>query len=102
MLTSVIFVMDYVQLDFDGPRLTAVTLPTVEVEGVRLKFGQPGYRDALCERIEHTVVRADAIADESLRIEFDDRSVIGVSLRPEDYRAAEAALLRADSKLAIW
>jgi hypothetical protein len=50
-LSAVTFVRDYVQLHFDGPTISAFTLPTVTVRGKTIAFADPGYRDALCARI---------------------------------------------------
>lgn len=93
-LTTVIFVLDYVQLQFsNGSTLTALTWPSVDVGGTVLGYGKPNYRDALCERIAKTVRAGSVVEGEFLSVEFDDNSVISVSLRPEDYSAAEAAVL---------
>lgn len=91
-LSAVVFVQDYVQLQFDGPVITAVTVPTVTEAEVTFRWGMPRYRDMLCERIGKTVCVASVIEGEEVRVEFDDASIISVSLRPENYRAAEAVL----------
>lgn len=101
-LSSVTFVMDYVQLDFDGAQLTTVTVPVVEVGGSRFTWDTPGYRDRLCERIAEKVRSAEVKQGEDLRIEFESSASVTVSLRPEDYRTAEAALFRVDSELWVW
>jgi hypothetical protein len=46
-MDSVIFVMDYVQFTFNGPRLSAFVLPTIERDGMVFRWGDPGYRDVL-------------------------------------------------------
>lgn len=91
-LSSVEFVQDYLQLRFDGPCLTAVTHPKVYVENTWFVWGTPGYRDRLCERIGKMVSTASVVESQAICIEFDDKSCIAISLRPEDYRAAEAAI----------
>ena len=99
-LSSVEFVQDYLQLRFDGPTLTAVTLPTVEVGGREIQWGDPGYRDELCARIARKVVSARIRAADLLRIVFDDGATVKVSLRDEDRRAAEA--VKFDLNSAEW
>lgn len=54
-LSSVIFVQDYLQLDFDGKRLTLNVWPTVVRSEERISFGDAGYRDTLCGLIATTV-----------------------------------------------
>lgn len=54
-LGSVTFVQDYIQLDFGDARLTAYAWPSVEIGGVTFRFGDRGYRDALCAFIAHQV-----------------------------------------------
>ncbi|MGV8838785.1 MAG: hypothetical protein ACWA6X_00625 [Bauldia sp.] len=95
-LASVVFVRDYVQFCFEGAvnhTLTAVTHPRVHERDQWLVWDDPGYRDALCRRIDATVRNASDLAEVALRLEFDDGASIEVSLRPDDHRAAEAALL---------
>ena len=50
-LGSVVFVRDYLQLDFDGPRLNSYVWPRLVGVGVERVMGQAGYRDALCALI---------------------------------------------------
>jgi hypothetical protein len=93
-LTAVVFVMDYLQLQFsNGTTLTALTWPSVDAGGTVLRHGMPNYRDALCERINKTVCAGIVVEGGMLRVEFADNSVISISLRSEDYEAAEAVVL---------
>jgi hypothetical protein len=102
-LSAVVFVQDYVQLQFDGSGLTAVTLPTVEVGEKQLAWGMPGYRDLLCERIGKLVTAASVTEGQQIRIEFDDGSRIAISLKDEDYQTAEAAVFHnGPSKTWVW
>jgi hypothetical protein len=55
-VSSVSFVRDYLQLDFDGPYLNLFVWPQVLRNGTTFDFSNPGYRDALCELIGQTVV----------------------------------------------
>lgn len=91
-LSSVEFVHDYLQLRFDGPCLTVVTHPTVRVGSRWFAWEKPGYRDTLCERIGKRVSTASVVEGQGICIKFEDTSCIALSLRPEDYRAAEAAM----------
>jgi hypothetical protein len=88
-LSSVTFVMDYIQFGFDGSRLTAYTLPAVSRKSVNLIWGQPGYRDALCEQIGSRVA-STGVNKQSVAITFDTGATISVSLRGDDYCGPEA------------
>src|SRR5258708_4245771 len=90
-LSSVEFVMDYVQLRFSGPCLTVTAPIVVTVMGTRYRQGGPGYRDSLCERIGQTVQHAFTVDDEKIVIEFHDHSEIEISLKPEERVSPEAA-----------
>jgi len=71
-LSSVIFVMDYIQLDFNGLRLTLYVWPKVTVTGTPpLSEGGPGYRDALCEFITHEVTEVRESSTDGLVLIFD-------------------------------
>jgi hypothetical protein len=102
-LRSVAFVADYVQFDFDGPGLTAYTLPTVSLGSEHLKSEQPGYRDALCRRIGSRVERIEA-DDQHVSVIFEGEAAISISLLDEDYTGPEALqfLLNQDRPERIW
>lgn len=102
-LSSVEFVQDYVQLRFDGPCLTAFTPPTVQAGNGWSKWGNPGYRDMLCDRIGRTVCTASVIEGQEIRLRFDDGAFISISLLPEDYRGAEAAIFnKGHQEMWVW
>jgi hypothetical protein len=90
-LSSVTFVMDYLQLSFDGPVLTAYTLPSVLVTGVGYLSGQTGYCDALRSCIGSLVRKAFSREGEHIRLDFENGSTILISLRDEDSKGPEAA-----------
>jgi hypothetical protein len=68
-LGAVVFVQNYLQLDFDGIRLTTNVWPVVTIEANEYRFGESGYRDALCSFIAHKVV-ATSETDAELGINF--------------------------------
>jgi hypothetical protein len=90
-LSSVVFVMDYVQLCFASRCLTVYcNAHQVTKAHVSISWGNPGYRDALCGLIAHKVKKTNVLSDESISFNFDDESVWSMSLRKEDYRGPEA------------
>jgi hypothetical protein len=91
-LSAVTFVQDYVQLHFDGPRLTLVTWPVVIVGDEGHAFGDPGYRDQLCGLIGRIVSRAYVRVGDRLQIDFAERASLVASLKPEVYRAAHVVI----------
>jgi hypothetical protein len=97
-LSSVEFVLDYVQLHFGGPHIIAYVWPVVESGGEFLHFGGGRYRDALCERISRKVRMASISEGDTVTIEFDDGATIRISLKPEDRKGPEAILYQAGSK----
>ena len=101
-LSSVVFVQDYIQLVFDGPTLTAITLPVIKFGDDCYKWGDPGYCESLCGRIAKTVRLAYVVEEKEIHIEFDDGVSILISLRPEDYRAAEAAMFTNGTDTWVW
>jgi hypothetical protein len=94
---SVTFVLDYQQLAFDGPdteqRVKNIYSRTrVRVGDSRFVSGEPGYRDALCNRIGGIVRTAGTDdAEKQITITFADDAIISMSLRPEDFTGPEAA-----------
>ena len=79
-LYSVQFVMDYVQLRFDGPTedmpvLNCDVLPVVETPAGLIAPGQLGYADALRAFIPDHVVATVEETGRGLRIEFDEGAI---------------------------
>jgi hypothetical protein len=75
-LGSVVFVRDYVQLVFDGPRLTCFVWPMISVGGSVLGIHDAGYRDALCSLIGHSVTATTEATGQGLRVDFTLGSVV--------------------------
>jgi len=96
-LSSVEFVQDYVQLRFDGPTITAFVWPTINLSGNIIRFGDAGYRDALCARIARKVTAARIIEVVCLTVQFDDYAELKISLKPEDSVGPEAGYFCVDS-----
>ena len=89
-LSAVTFVQDYIQLHFDGPRLTVFSHPVVILGDQTFHWGKPGFRDALCSSIAKQVTDARVAYGDSISIKFADGSMIRISLKDEDYLGGEA------------
>ncbi len=107
-LFSVQFVMDYVQLRFDGPTkdlpvLTCDVMPCVERGTDTAADGQIGYADALRGLIPGVVRQTREGTGIGLRIEFDDRAIV-VHPHRDDLVSPEIALLQGfeDRRWMCW
>jgi hypothetical protein len=107
-LYSVQFVMDYMQLRFDGPLpdmpvLNCDVMPTVEVGAETLVDGQIGYADASRRLIPSVVRRTQEGTGIGLRVEFDTGAIVVHPAR-EDLTGPEIALLGgfADRRWMCW
>jgi hypothetical protein len=87
---AVCFVMDYVELLFNGPILRALTTVEVTREGQRWVFPEPGSRDALCRLIGATLVEIEIDDDRSAVLRFDSGEVVVVPLTEESRLGPEA------------
>lgn len=101
-LSGVVFIRDYIQLQFDDRGLTAVTLPIVIASGQAYSLGMQGYRDALCERIGQRVADASSREGEEIKLKFADGSAISISLREQDYVGPEAAIYDGPKQTCVW
>ena len=99
-LSSVSFVADYIQFAFDGPELTAYTLPIVSSGSERLESGQLGYRDSLCKQIGRRVQRVE-VNDQHVSVLFKEGAAISISVLDKDYTGPEALQFSLDQKR-IW
>jgi len=79
-LTSVEFVLDYVQLRFDGPCLSVYTPHHIAYASGKIVSGDAGYCDALCELIGHLIVKASLVEESELSLAFDNGAIWTMSL----------------------
>jgi hypothetical protein len=89
-LSGVVFVKDYLQLQFDGLVLSALTRVRVESGEVTAAFGEARFANLLIGRIGKSVIQAEVRSGHSMDLRLSDGSSIAVSLRPEDYVGPEA------------
>ncbi len=83
-LKAVEFVEDFLQLRFDDPSLTFFAWPHVLFPEFSIAYGEPEYRNALCAQIGEKVVQASLEEGDALTLEFENGTVLGLSLREED------------------
>jgi len=88
-LSSVTFVMDYVQLDFNGHGLNLYVWPVVVIGDRASRQQEIGYRDALCALIGKNVERVDEYFDVGLVVGFQGNSLLKVPLRVEEESALD-------------
>lgn len=89
-LASVVFVMDYLQLDSGDARFTAYVWPAVTIGGATLGIGDPGYRDALCAFITQEVMSTEESAEAGLVVRFGLGEVV-TNPEPTDLSGPEIA-----------
>jgi hypothetical protein len=102
-LNAVTFVLDYVQVHFNGPILTFFVPVHVQLLDQRLAFpGQDG-RDALCGLIGAEVASVQADAD-TIELEFRDGRRLEARVGAEHRSGPEAAHFqgRPNTPLMVW
>ena len=101
-LSSVGFVMDYSQFDFNGSVLTTFLYPEWIRGGEKLGVGDSGYRDALCGLIGATVSHVVETAD-CLVLTFTNGEELTVSLRADEAPGPEnATFISATGLIWVW
>jgi hypothetical protein len=103
-INAVCFVMDYLELHFNGPILRALVAAVLETPTERWFFPEPGSREGMCSIIGATVIDVGVDVDRSIQLRCDNRMVFTI---PFDvaYRAhSEAAHFVAGENLpmAVW
>ena len=83
-LSSVTFVLDYLQLDFDGNGFTMFIWPTIISENEKAVFGEDQYRNKLCALIAKVVARIDYVENIFLNIIFDEVNQIQWPINPDN------------------
>lgn len=106
-LCSVVFVMDYLQLMFDGSPGSASTLtcyvwPTVETPRGVARQGDVGYADTLASLIPNAVVATAATPIAGIRIEWQSGALV-LNPTPDELAGPEIATLRdLGSNWRVW
>lgn len=102
-LTSVQFVLDYLILGFDDKgALTVLVWPEIHCGGSVLKYGAPGYRDALCSLIAHVVADSADIGNDTLIVRFDHGTYLEMSLASRECKGERAILTGPKHFLYVW
>lgn len=80
-LSSVTFVQDYLQLDFDGFVISFYDWPFINISNEKYTFQEESYRNKLCSFISEIVL--DVIFEDDLifRIIFASKNAIGLDLQ---------------------
>src|SRR5262249_12293956 len=89
-LSAVTFVLDYLQLWFDGPCINVTNPLTVQTGHISVTSWQSGFRDALCSQIGKIVAAVEFRNKEAFIIRFEDGSHLSISLGEQDYTTPEA------------
>jgi hypothetical protein len=90
-VTGVGFVMDYVEVHFNGSYLRLLEAPTIQVAGqMPVVFPATGSRDALCTLIDSTLATITADDDGELRASFSNGAQLVVTLAHSSRRSPEA------------
>jgi hypothetical protein len=80
-LSSVEFVMDYIQLHFDGITLTFYVFPEIDIAGQSYNIQNHDYRNKICDLIDKKVKSIKFKEDESFDILFENSWTIHLSLK---------------------
>jgi hypothetical protein len=91
-LSGIVFVRDYLQLQFNlPPQINAYsTRVVVSADGRSAAFGDESFANLAIRLIGHFVREVIVDAEQSFRIVFTDGAEIMISLRPEHYQGPEA------------
>lgn len=100
-LSSVIFVGDYAQFDFNGPRLSTFVWPRVETVGKGLRFGDEGYRDSLCGLIGRTLTGVADSPETGVVLRFDEDTLV-INPEPAELQGPEIAMLQMNDADRAW
>lgn len=108
-LYSVQFVLDYLQLRFDGstadlPVLNCDVMPMVQADGEQSFAGRLGFADSLCQLIGQNVVATEERTGVGLRIRFSGGAVVALHPSVGDLVGPEIAYLHGfeDGQWMCW
>ena len=98
-LTSVTFILDYVQLGFENYYGMSIFNP-IRLTGRagEMDHSQFGFKDSLCGFINHTVSKIEYEQEKRVAFVFDRAGVVSVGLTDNDYSGPEALVLQSGVK----
>jgi hypothetical protein len=100
-MSSVIFVRDYLQLEFDGPRLSLFVWPQVTIDAQVRQAGDPNYRDSLCSLIGLPVQAVEEDPDTGVAVYFESGSIVTKPV-PSELEGPEIAMLNGFADNTGW
>ena len=100
-LTAIVFVMDYLQIQFDAGVATFLQFPDVTVREKTHVYGDPDYRNVLCEFISAVVSSVNYEQDISFCLNFE-KGNIQISLAPERYTTPEMVVIDIAGKSIVF
>lgn len=100
-LSAVVFVQDYIQLQFDGNIMTILNFPTVKLENNHFEFGDVEYRNKICEQINKRITDI-CVEEGSVDLHFNDHSIVGVLLDYEKSATPEIIIFQNENGVQIW
>jgi hypothetical protein len=95
-VTSVTFVMDYLQIGFDGDILTVLTNPHLLREGEEISWDSSDFADALRRQIGTALHRVD-VSGFRLRLTFENGHALNIPLQVDPPRV-EHVIFQKDGK----
>jgi hypothetical protein len=96
-LSAITFVMDYLQFDFDGKRLTVFTEPKADL----YKEDVPNFRDRLCAFITREVTSVEEVSGDAIHIDFGENGRLTIPLDDDSRSQVEAAYFSVQQKT-VW
>jgi len=87
-VSAIIFVQDYVGVDFNGPVLYMFSTPIVTLTPGDTR--ELGFRDTMCELINEEVSSVEEIPDEFFKITFQSGMTLTLPLDQESHVQVEA------------
>lgn len=100
-LNAIVFVLDYLQIQFETGLATFLEYPNVTLRENTYAFGDDGYRNVLCEFISDIVSSVDYKQDTSFCLNFE-KGKIHISLAPERYNLPEMVVIDIAGKSIVF
>lgn len=91
-LSAVIFILDYLQIQFDSAVITFLIYPKVEMGNKHFSFGESEYRNKICELIGETISDVIFSQDNLFCLDFGEGKIY-CSIAPEDYISPEMVIV---------
>lgn len=93
-LSAIVFVRDYLQIQFDMDIITLNTWPIIKINQINTRFEEDSYKNVLCEFISKKLEKVEYVQNKHLTMFFEQGLELNVDLKDNIYNLPELVCVK--------